>query len=437
MPSSASPATGRRPGSPPWDPAQLALLALTALALYLCWLMARPFVASLAWAGALAVVAWPLHRRIARQLRSPGVAAAVSTSTVLLVLGVPTAALTPRVVSQTGAGLAAIRDWLGSGGIQAMLDQAPRWLQPVFRWAEANVDAGAVAQRAGDLLAGLGGVAVRASLDGMLQLLLTFFLLYYFLRDRDAVLRRFTAMLPLSRAEARTLLRTVGDTVYATLLGKVLVSAMQGALVGLMFAWLGLTAPWFWGAVTAVVALVPILGPPVVWGPAALMLALDGHWGAAAALTVWGATVVGLADNVVYPAIVGNQVRLHTVPMLLSMIGGLFVFGLAGFFVGPVVLSATIVLLHIWHQRAGSGEAPPDRLRAARDEAEAEDNAGAGAGAGAGSMMQVPGDASVAPWTPVAPAAAPIGPIGPAPPAAAPVGPGMPTGHAHRLPGPP
>jgi len=283
MTPSSSPAAGG-PAQAQWDARRLALLALTGLALYLCWLMARPFVASLAWATALAVVAWPMHRRFARQLRAPSVAAAVSTTAVLLLIGVPTAALAPRVVTEAGSGIAALREWFVSGGIQHTLDRVPWWMQPALHWAEGNLDAGALAQRAGDLLAGMGTVAVRASLDGILQLLLTFFLLFYFLRDRDAVLGRLGTLLPLSRAESRSLFRIVGDTLYATLLGKVLVSAMQGALVGLMFAMLGLTAPWFWGAVTAVVALVPVLGPPVVWGPAALYLALDGRMGAAAAL---------------------------------------------------------------------------------------------------------------------------------------------------------
>jgi predicted PurR-regulated permease PerM len=341
----------RAPVPQHWDARRLALLALTGLALFLCWLMARPFVTSLAWATALAVAAWPLHRRLAARVRPKSVAALLSTSAVLLLIAVPTSALAPRLVSQTGAGLTAIRDWLSSGGIQQTLDRAPWWMQPGFRWAEGNIDAGELAQRAGDLLAGLGTIAVKASFDGVVQLFLTFFLLYYFLRDRDLILRRGASLLPLTRAEARILFRSIGDTLYATLLGKVLVSAMQGVLVGLMFAWLGLTAPWFWGAVTGIVALVPVLGPPVVWGPAAIFLALDGRWGAAMGLTAWGAAVVGLADNLVYPAMVGNRVRLHTVPMLLSMIGGLFVFGLVGFFLGPVVLSATLTLLRIWRER--------------------------------------------------------------------------------------
>ena len=132
---------------------------------------------------------------------------------------------------------------------------------------------------------------------------------------------------------------------HATLFSKVPASATQGVPVGPMFGWLGLTAPWFRGAVTGVVVLVPVLGPPVVWGPAATFLAPDGRWGAAMTPSAWSAAVVGLADNPVYPVMVGNRLGLHTVPMLRSMIGGRLVFGLAGFFAEPVVVSATPGLL--------------------------------------------------------------------------------------------
>jgi predicted PurR-regulated permease PerM len=113
-------------------------------------------------------------------------------------------------------------------------------------------------------------------------------------------------------------------------------------------------------------ALVPVLGTPVVWLPAALWLALDGSWIKALVMLGWGTTVVGMADNLLYPMMVGNRVRLHTVPMLMSMIGGLFVFGMAGFFLGPVVLGATLALLRIWSRRTESeavAEAPTEAAR--------------------------------------------------------------------------
>ena len=352
------------PANAAWTARRLALLALTALALWLCWLVARPFVASLTWATALAVVAWPLQRRFVRYIRRPGLAALLSCAVVFIAIGVPTTALVPRIVEQGANAIELGRDWIASGEPFALLERHA-WLQPALHWARENLSAGALVQRAGDLLANAGKAAVQASLDGALQLVLTFFLLFYFLRDRDDVLASIASLLPLSRLEARTLIREVGDTLHATLVGKVLVSLLQGALGGAMFFVLGVPAALFWSVVMAVAALVPVLGTPVVWGPAALWLLIDGSWVKAAVLAAWGTAVVGMADNLLYPMMVGNRVRLHTVPMLLSMVGGIFVFGMAGFFVGPVVLGATLALLRIWGERAGGGGTPPEAARAA------------------------------------------------------------------------
>jgi len=342
-----------------WTANRLALLALTVLALWLCWQVTQPFVASLTWACALAVVAWPLQRRLVRHLRRPGLAALLSCLLVFIAIGVPTTVLIPSLVAQAATAVDLARGWIASGEPERLL-ASQVLLAPAWSWLQGNLDAGALVQRAGDLAAGIGSSAVQASLEGVLQLTLTFFLLFYFLRDRDDVLRAIVTLLPLTRAEGRALLREVGDTLYATLVGKVLVSLLQGALGGAMLFALGVPAALFWSVVMAVAALVPVLGTPVVWIPAALWLAIDGSWIKAAVMIGWGTTVVGMADNLLYPMMVGNRVRLHTVPMLLSMIGGLFVFGMAGFFVGPVVLGATLALLRIWSRRSESEAAAGD-----------------------------------------------------------------------------
>jgi len=143
----------------------------------------------------------------------------------------------------------------------------------------------------------------------------------------------------------------VRDTIYATMYGTLTVASIQGLLGGLMFWWLGLSAPLLWGVVMALLAVVPVLGAFVVWIPAALFLALEGSWGKALMLTLWGTIVVGGIDNLLLPILVGNRLKLHTVIAFISMVGGLIVFGASGLILGPVVLTITMVLLEIWRIR--------------------------------------------------------------------------------------
>ena len=101
----------------------------------------------------------------------------------------------------------------------------------------------------------------------------------------------------------------------------------------------------------ALLAVVPMLGAFVIWIPAAVFLALEGHWTNALILTVWGITVVGTIDNLLRPVLVGSRLKLHTVLAFLSVVGGLMVFGPAGFILGPVSLTMTTILLDIWIQQ--------------------------------------------------------------------------------------
>jgi predicted PurR-regulated permease PerM len=119
-----------------------------------------------------------------------------------------------------------------------------------------------------------------------------------------------------------------------------------------MFWWLGLPAPLMWGTVMGVLALVPVLGAFVVWLPAAFFLVMDGSWGQALVLTLWGLLVVGTIDNLLRPILVGKRLKLPTVLAFISVLGGLLQFGAAGLILGPAILAATTVLLEIWSGRA-------------------------------------------------------------------------------------
>lgn len=126
---------------------------------------------------------------------------------------------------------------------------------------------------------------------------------------------------------------------------------MQGTLAGLMFWWLGLPASLLWGIVMGLLAVVPVLGAFVVWIPAAAFLALDGSWEKALLLTLWGGVVVAGIDNLLYPILIGNRLKMHTVLAFISLVSGLIVFGHSGLILGPVIVTVTLLLLEIWCRR--------------------------------------------------------------------------------------
>lgn len=189
------------------------------------------------------------------------------------------------------------------------------------------------------------------SFTQVLEVALTFYFLFFFLRDRDAVLQAVRAYLPLETKETDRLIARARDTVQATIVGTVLVAFAQGALGGLMFWVLGLPAPLMWALVMTFLSVVPVLGAFVVWIPAAVFLALEGRLVAALVLAAWGVLVVGTIDNLLRPIVIGDRLGLHTAPAFVAMIGGVIWLGPAGFVVGPVLLVLTLCLVDILRDR--------------------------------------------------------------------------------------
>ena len=178
----------------------LALLALTVLALVLCYLIARPFVSSLAWATALAVVATPLQRRIAMRVGSASLAAALTAALVAVLIIVPGGVLIPGMVREVVEGFAVLRGQIES---QAWDDALERheWTRPLWAWVKERVDFGDFVQHGGALLTAAGSFAIKTSFIGVVQLALVFFFLFYFLRDHDSLLASVASLLPLTPAE--------------------------------------------------------------------------------------------------------------------------------------------------------------------------------------------------------------------------------------------
>ncbi len=334
----------------------LVLLAATTFGIYLCYRMAVPFLAAIAWALTLAVLFTPLQRWLESKVKSPSLAAIFSVLVIFLIVVVPVTFVGQRLVQQAAQGAQLIETKVAAGEWRRIVEAQPR-LAPLVERVERELDLPGTAKTVATWLTTAAGVIVRGSVYQVIGLMLTFYLLFFFLRDGRVGLLALRYLSPLTMTEMDRLFARVDDTIHATAYGTLAVSSVQGLLGGLMFWWLGLPAPLLWGVVMALLAVVPMIGAFVVWIPAALFLALEGSWGKALILTLWGMLVVGTIDNLLRPVLVGNRLKLHTVLAFLSVVGGLILFGAAGLILGPVTLTVTTVLLEIWSSRTKAEEA--------------------------------------------------------------------------------
>lgn len=324
------------------------------------WVLS-PFLASLAWAGILAYATWPFHQWLRDRL--PGrdnLAALLMTLAVAATLLLPLLWVMFMVVEDVAVasatlkqlathGLpplpAGVRAWPGGEWIAAQYQR----VQADPAWARAQIDALELTDFT-SLKTLVGGVGRNAAKFG-----LAVFALFFLYRHGDSVLAQFRGVATRWLGEAaRGYIQAVGVTVRAVVFGIVLTALAQGLLAGLGYWVAGVSAPALWGMVTALVSLIPFVGP-VVWVGLSLGLLAHGETQAALGLFLWGALVVSWVDNLIRPLVISGPTRIPFLLVFLGVLGGLNAFGLIGLFLGPVLLAVSVAIWREWlvHKRLG------------------------------------------------------------------------------------
>jgi predicted PurR-regulated permease PerM len=334
----------------------MVLAAITIFFFYLCYQLVLPFVPALTWAVAIAVVAYPLHEWMRRRLKSKSLGAAITVLLVTIVILGPAVFVVQQVTNDAAANIAKAKEMLAGGKWREIMENNAV-LAPVAEWIDREVNVGEQVEKASSDILGGAKKVISGSIYVVTGLLITLFLLFYFFRDHDIILGSLRRSFPLSPRENEKVFRNVRDAIYAIVYGTLMLALLQGALGGLMFWILGVPSPLLWGSVMAILAVLPVLGAAIIWIPAALFLAVQGSPEKAMILVAWGCLAIGLIDNLLYPLVVKNRLRMHTVPVFIAVIGGLVTFGAAGIVLGPVVLAIAVVLADVWRQRMAQSPA--------------------------------------------------------------------------------
>jgi predicted PurR-regulated permease PerM len=328
------------------------LLALVALATLLFALIVWPFFGAVCWAVFIAIVFRPMHLRMLEGANGrPNMAAAASLTAILLIVILPTALVASSVVQEASVFVGKLRSGQIQIGayFQKALDALPEWMRSILeRFGLA--DLGLLQDR---MLESLGdsGQAVTSrvfsigqnTLDFAIGFFVMIYLLYFLLRDGRQITDSIARSIPLRKEHTHRLLTQFATVVRATVKGNIVVAIVQGTLGGLAFLVLGVAGPMLWGAVMALFSLLPAVGAFMVWGPVAAYFFFTGALLKAVGLTLWGVLVIGLIDNFLRPILVGRDTRLPDWLVLVATLGGLVVFGLNGFVIGPVIAAMFLV----------------------------------------------------------------------------------------------
>ncbi|PYE33831.1 putative PurR-regulated permease PerM [Idiomarina fontislapidosi] len=307
-------------------------------------LILKPFWASIFWACAVAVIFYPLQIRLKRMLGRRSNRAALLTllvATVIVVIPVLAVAYSfiqegvqlyqrlssgdvsiAQVVDKIEKGLPFLPDILARLGID--IESLP---QRISDWAMS----------ASQFFAQEALVVGQNTFGFVMNLGLMLYLTFFLLRDGNKLIRLMVRALPLGDEREHQLFKKFAEVTRATVKGNIVVAMVQGALGGIIFALLGIPAPVLWGVVMAFLSLIPAIGAGIVWLPVSVYLLATGAIFDGVVLVLYGVIIIGLADNVLRPLLVGRDTKLPDYIVLFSTLGGLSLFGITGFVIGPLI----------------------------------------------------------------------------------------------------
>lgn len=318
---------------------------------WLLYLVCRPFLVPLAWAGVLAICWWPVHARVAARFR-PGLAAGLSTATLALLLIVPAVLLGIALAQQASGAVDRVQQAFADGPpeeVRGHWHTLRAWVPlPLPPFDDLAETASAYAKEAAGLIARQAGGILGAVLIVLFDVAIVVFALFFILRDGPAIGDAIRRLVPLEEAHRRRLIAEIRNLIHASVTTSVIVAAVQGFIGGVLFLILGLEGALFWAVVMGVLSLFPLVGSWLVWGPVALWLLATGHVAKGAVLIVCGVVLISGVDNILRPILLGGRSQMGMLHLFIALLGGVAAFGFIGLILGPVVMAVALSVFHAY-----------------------------------------------------------------------------------------
>ncbi len=332
------------------------LLLLVSVTVAFGWILA-PFFGTILWSAIIALMFAPVYRRLlARMNRRRTLAALATLMIAVVIVIVPFALLTASLANEAATVYKHIEsgEWNVALYFHRVFDALPdsvmalldRFGMADFPTLQKRLTAGLA--QASQFVATNALSIGQNSFGFVASLFITLYLAFFLIRDGESVARTLRQAIPLAPEHKRELLAKFATVIRATVKGGLLVAAIQGALGGIAFWFLGVNAALLWAVLMAFLSLLPAVGAGLVWVPVAIYLFVTGAIWQSVALVAWGVLVIGLIDNLLRPVLVGKDTGMPDYVVMITTLGGMAVFGINGFVVGPVIAAMFFAVWHIY-----------------------------------------------------------------------------------------
>ncbi len=335
----------------------LLVFCVILVGIYLLAMVVLPFLAPTLWALIVGVLTFPLYRRLREILgQRDGLAAVGMTFGVVLGVVVPLLVVLSVLAAEVASVYRVVSDHLVSGSSADPLHRLandPRFAPTITLFkeysAKAGVDLYGSALEASKAILSKMTQSLTALLTNsfgvLLDMVAMLFILYFVYADGERALVWLKRVTPVDGESQRSILLVIQNVLSAFIYGTFLTSLVQAVLAGIAYAVLGVPSPLLLAVLTGIGGLVPVVGTALVWGPAALYLYMAGSTTQAIGLVIFGAVVIGMADNVAKPLFMSSRVQLPVVLMMVGVLGGLASFGVLGAIMGPLLLAVLYEVL--------------------------------------------------------------------------------------------
>ncbi|PIE67017.1 MAG: AI-2E family transporter [Deltaproteobacteria bacterium] len=318
--------------------------------------MIRSFLMAIFLAGIFAALSRPVYHWFEKKLRGRrSLASALTLVLIVVVIVVPFGILTGVVTGQAIKVSQTAAPWVKTqisqpGALSQFLENIPYWDRIAPHSQLILQKAGELVGRISQFLVNHLSSAAMGAVNLLFMLFVWLYTMYFFLMDGEKLLEKILYYLPLEDEDEQQMLERFTSVTRATLKGTAVIGILQGSLAGLAFWAVGIPSATFWGVIMIVLSIIPSVGTALVWLPAAGILGFGGAVGKAVGLAVFCGLVVGSLDNLLRPILVGKDTQMHELMIFFGTMGGIFMFGMAGIIIGPIIAALFVTIWEIYGQ---------------------------------------------------------------------------------------
>jgi predicted PurR-regulated permease PerM len=327
-------------------------IGFSAIVLVLSFMIVRPFLVAILSAAALAYIFYPVYKKLLGALPDGWpkemVSSALTCLLIIIIVMIPLIIVTATLANEVRAGYFFLQQLLSAPNFS--FDLPPQFTSNLGDLSQFK---GPIAELSASLIDWLQGI-LKAIPNLALNIFITIFSTYYFLKHAEDIFSYLQEMFPLSAGRYKQIVTRFDDLSRGVIMGQVVVGTLQGVLAGIGFIAISLPNPVLWGFLTAIISIIPLLGAALVWFPIFVYLLikglyLGGLW-KAVFLLLYGTFVISLIDNILKPKIVGQHSKVHPLIVLFGILGGIQLFGLPGILIGPLVLTLFDLIIEIYKE---------------------------------------------------------------------------------------